>query len=119
MLRKGAMIPVFGLVGLTTVAVVSAAMRSQSEGRPGMRQCACCAVGMAQPEAIQGLLTQGRKAIGEEFTCPIDGRRTQVTEDTPSTEYRGKTYYFCSEEEKAAFLRAPDRYSTAARAKGE
>jgi len=65
---------------------------------------------MAQPENPQIPLTQGRKEIGEEFICPVDGMRMTVTKNTPSTEYRGKTYYFCTEEEKRAFLQNPDRY---------
>jgi YHS domain-containing protein len=33
-----------------------------------------------------------------------------VKESTPKTEYEGHTYYFCSEECRAAFLKKPARY---------
>lgn len=54
--------------------------------------------------------TEGRKKVGEEFTCPVDGMRMSVTENTPATEYRGKTDYFCNEADKRAFLQDPERY---------
>ena len=30
---------------------------------------------------------------------------------TPSAEYRGKVYYFCSDSEKQTFLKDPERYT--------
>lgn len=67
--------------------------------------------GMGKEEVAQQPPTEGRKKVGEEFTCPIDGMRMKVTEKTPATEYRGKTYYFCSQEDKEAFLKDPERYA--------
>lgn len=33
-----------------------------------------------------------------------------VDAETPRAEYQGKTYYFCSDECRAAFLKRPGRY---------
>ncbi len=101
----------------TTVVAATYGFCQQSGQRemremPGMmggRMCGCMA-GMGQPETPQMPLTQGRKEIGEAFLCPVDGKRKTVMKDSPATEYRGKTYYFCSQEEKQAFLQQPDRY---------
>ena len=94
-----------------------------------MRGCGCCMGGMmgmggmarkrerkdmadtGKEERAPQPLTEGRKKVGEEFTCPIDGRRMTVTEHTPATEYLGKTYYFCTQHDKEAFLKDPERYA--------
>ncbi len=52
-----------------------------------------------------------RAQIGDEVTCPVDGMKIRVTPETPWTEYRGRTYYFCSESDQRAFLRQPERYA--------
>jgi YHS domain-containing protein len=70
----------------------------------------CCSVGMAQPEEADIPRTQDRKEIGDAFTCPVDGMTGRVSADTPATEFRGVTYYFCNEDEKRLFLENPDRY---------
>lgn len=36
--------------------------------------------------------------------------RVGVRDTTPRTEYEGKTYFFCSEECRAAFLKKPAKY---------
>jgi YHS domain-containing protein len=115
----------FFAAALATPATYGFGMRSGQKEMEGMgemtggRMCGCCAVGMVQPENPRIPLTQGRKEVGEEFICPVDGMRMRVTEDTPSTEYRGKTYYFCTEEEKRAFLQNPDRYMAREQVKEE
>jgi len=130
MSRKSLIITVLALVGLATAAVVSAGMRSQREGMG----CSCCMGemmgmgeaegsggmqgmegmggmgGMGKEEKVQQPLTEGRKKVGEAFTCPVDGMRMTVQENTPTTEYQGKVYYFCNEADKQAFLKDPERY---------
>src|SRR6266511_1752587 len=94
MSRKSLIITVLALVGLSTAAVaVDAGMRSQ---RGGMG-CSCCMgdmMGMGEVEGSGGMQgmegmggmggmgkeemaqqppTEGRKKIGEQFTCPVDG----------------------------------------------
>jgi YHS domain-containing protein len=121
MFRKSLVITVFVLVGFSTAAL------------GGMMGCACCMIGMKAMEKIAGSgwmksmegmagmgkeemaqqpLTEGRKKVGEEFTCPVDGMRMQVTEHTPTTEYQGTVYYFCDEADKQTFLKDPERYAT-------
>ena len=115
MFRKSFIITILVLVGLSTAAAVSASMHSQRKGM----SCMGDMMGMGEMEGMadigreertQQSLTEGRKKVGEEFTCPIDGMRMTVTENTPATEYRGKIYYFCSEEDKQTFLQDPERY---------
>ena len=131
MFRRSFVITVLVLVSLTTAAVVSAGMRSQRKGMGGMMGCGCCMgdmmgmgemegsggmqgmegmPGMGQEKRAQQPLTEGKKKVGEAFTCPVDGMRMAVTENTPATEYHGKTYYFCTEKDKQTFLRDPERY---------
>jgi len=133
MSRKSFIITILVLVGLSTAAAVSAGMRSQ---RGGMG-CSCCMgdmmgmgemeggggmkgmggmAGMNKEEKAQQPLTEGRKKVGEEFTCPVDGMRMTVQENTPTTEYQGKVYYFCNEADKQAFLKDPERYAKGKRA---
>lgn len=52
-----------------------------------------------------------RAQIGDEVTCPVDRMKLQVAEDTPWTEYRARTYYFCSLADQRAFLQQPERYA--------
>lgn len=106
------------LIGSSTAAVVQAGMHSQQSCMGGM-------MGMGASEGSRGRkgladtsreelrqpLTEGRKKVGEQFTCPVDGRRMTVTEHTPATEYLGKTYYFCTQQDKEAFLKDPARYA--------
>lgn len=129
MFRKVVVTMMLVLVGLSTAAVVSADMQSQRKGMVGMRGCGCCMGGMmgmggmagrrgmkdmagtGKEEMAQQPLTEGRKKVGEAFTCPVDGKQKTVTEHTPATEYLGKTYYFCTQQDKEAFLKDPERYA--------
>jgi YHS domain-containing protein len=42
--------------------------------------------------------------------CPICKMRVLVTEETPSYIYKGKNYYFMSEEHKNLFVEDPERF---------
>jgi len=46
-----------------------------------------------------------KAAVGEQVTCALDGMKMSLAAGTPSAEYGGKVLYFCSDEEKATFLR--------------
>ena len=81
----------------------------EAEGSGGMKGMEGME-GMGKEERAQQPLTEGRKKVGEEFTCPVDGMRMTVMDNTPATEYRGKTYYFCNEADKQAFLKDPERH---------
>lgn len=49
--------------------------------------------------------------VGDQVACAIDGMTMPLAADTPSAEYGGKIYYFCSESEKQTFLKDPERYT--------
>lgn len=116
MFKSSLFIAVLVLVGLSTAVAVYA----QKEGSMG---CCCCGSGMREGsgsrEGMAGMgkekgqqpLPEGRKKVGEEFTCPVDGMRMKVTEQTPTAEYQGKAYYFCNEQDKQTFLQDPERYA--------
>lgn len=42
---------------------------------------------------------------------PVCGMQIEEQQAAARTEYRGKTYYFCSAKCKSEFLSAPDRYA--------
>jgi len=120
MFRKSLVIAVLMLVGLSTAAVaVDAGMCSrmmmgmgEMEGSGGMQGMEGMGgmQGMGKEERKQQSLTEGRKKVGEEFSCPVDGMRMTVQENTPATEYRGTTHYFCNEQNKQTFRQDPERY---------
>jgi YHS domain-containing protein len=41
---------------------------------------------------------------------PCAGHRIEVTMSTPRVEYKGKTYYFCSNGCRETFLKNPEKY---------
>lgn len=70
-------------------------------------------VAMADTEHAQhGAAPAGaaKAQIGDEVACAVDGMKMRLSADTPSAEYGGKTYYFCSASEKESFLQHPERY---------
>ena len=123
MCKRNRVITILVVVGLSIAAVVSAGMHAQRkgmscmgdmmgmggrEGGKGMQGMGAMA-GMDKEEMAQQPATAEKK-VGEEFTCPIDGMRMKVTEQTPTAEYQGETYYFCNEADKQAFLKDPKQY---------
>ncbi len=48
--------------------------------------------------------------IGDPIVCAMDGMTMTLTAATPSTEYRGNTYYFCSKSEIPKFLEDPEKH---------
>lgn len=67
--------------------------------------------GMAQHEDGNSKADPARTEIGREAVCPVDGMNVRVTEDTPATEFRGRTFYFCNEKDQREFLRHPEPYA--------
>jgi YHS domain-containing protein len=124
MCKRNLVIVVLVVVGLSIAAVVSAGMHSQRKsmscmgdmmGMEGMdgekgRQGMGAMAGTDKKETAQQPATAEKKKVGEEFTCPVDGMRMKVTEQTPTAEYQGKIYHFCNEADKQAFLKDPERY---------
>ena len=77
----------------------------------GMERGRSMRMGGMQGEERSSEAGPGRTEIGREAVCPVDGMRVQVTEDTPATEFRGHTFYFCNEHDQREFLRHPERYA--------
>lgn len=50
-----------------------------------------------------------KKPIPAEAKDPVCGMTVQ-TKAAEKTEYKGKTYYFCSKEEKTTFEKSPEKY---------
>lgn len=46
----------------------------------------------------------------EKLTCPVSGKEITNIENAPKYEYKGKTYYFCCENCKEAFMKDPEKY---------
>jgi len=46
----------------------------------------------------------------ETVTCPVSGKVMKKSEAKASYEYQGKTYYFCSKDEKEMFMKEPEKY---------
>ena len=61
----------------------------------------------AKPAAEQ--MQQQEQAAGE-VHCAVCGMAIDTSKVKITTEYNGKTYYFCSEEEKAKFEANPEKY---------
>lgn len=51
------------------------------------------------------------KEDGEKVTCPVMGHEIEKSKAAGSTEYNGKTYYFCCAGCKAKFEKDPEKYT--------
>lgn len=57
-------------------------------------------------------------AVPKQATDPVCGMTVDPkASDTQKSEYKGKTYYFCSREDKAKFDKSPAQYAAKADAK--
>lgn len=68
---------------------------------------ACPVVADDQPAAAKAAAQDKGAKLGDEVTCATDGMKMRLTADMPTAEIDGKTYYFCSESEKRAFVSDP------------
>jgi len=50
--------------------------------------------------------------IGKEFVCGVCGMTMTIAAETPGVNYDGKTYYFCTADEKKSFAADPKAYLT-------
>ena len=53
-----------------------------------------------------------QKELGEKVICPICGMEITVSTRTPALEYKGQIYYFCTQDEKAQFMKKPEKLSS-------
>jgi len=61
------------------------------------------------------IFAQQQKAPPKEAKDPVCGMTVDPkSPDTQKSEYKGKTYYFCSREDKAKFDKTPDKYAAKA-----
>jgi YHS domain-containing protein len=95
------------LVGLTLAIGLLAGCSREAEAP------AAPAAPTAQPAVVTGNAL-GSVKVGDQALCAIcvvkDG--TTAKEEVKATlDYRGKTYAFCSEDEKAEFISSPARYA--------
>lgn len=51
-----------------------------------------------------------RKSFASLDTRPVCGMEVADMETAPTAAYKGKTYYVCSEEDKAKFQKSPAQY---------
>ena len=54
--------------------------------------------------------TSGEKKSSAKVVDPVCGMEVEMA-NAPTTTYKGKTYYFCSEDDKAKFLKNPEQYA--------
>lgn len=59
--------------------------------------------------AMTGLAQQAQ--TDETVFCPVSGKTMKKSEAKASYEYKGKTYYFCCDNCKEAFLKNPEKYA--------
>lgn len=58
--------------------------------------------------ALSGMAQQQAE---ETVTCPVSGKEIKKSEAKATYEYEGKTYYFCGEKYKEAFIKNPEKYT--------
>lgn len=66
----------------------------------------------AEKESVSQFKTHkiNQEELGEKAVCPICGMEITVSTRTPALEYRGQIYYFCTEDEKAQFMKTPQKF---------
>lgn len=62
------------------------------------------------PGMSSELKAPGDAKIGDRTRCPVSGEEFTVKDDSPHTEYQGKTYYFCCPHCVQKFEADPSRY---------
>jgi YHS domain-containing protein len=56
------------------------------------------------------MASEDKKAGDETLKCPVSGKEFTKSEASPKYEYKGKTYDFCCEGCKDAFIKNPEKY---------
>ena len=75
--------------------------------------------GKKKQEAQKAQPTTEQVQKTAKVVCPVSGTEVDTSKVKITAQYNGKTYYFCSEEDKAKFEANPEKYVTAAPEKGE
>jgi YHS domain-containing protein len=75
--------------------------------------CGCASastVAPATPSASSDVKAPGDARVGDRTHCPVSGEEFVVRDDSPHTEYQGKTYYFCCPRCVHKFESDPSKY---------
>jgi YHS domain-containing protein len=64
----------------------------------------------ATPSASTDLKAPGDAKVGDRTRCPVSGEEFVVKDDSPHTDYQGKTYYFCCPHCVHKFEADPSKY---------
>jgi YHS domain-containing protein len=67
-----------------------------------------CGEKKSAPQLETHQITQDE--LGEKARCPVCGMGIMVSSRTSALEYEGEIYYFCSEEERAEFMKDPGKF---------
>lgn len=60
------------------------------------------------------VVAAGEATVGDVTECPVSGEKFVVTDDSPSLEHEGKTFYFCCAGCHAKAQAEPEKYLTLA-----
>ena len=66
--------------------------------------------GMMGNEKTMGSMTGSDKSVAK-VVDPVCGMEVADKKTAPTVTYMGKSYYFCSEEDKAKFVKNPEQYA--------
>jgi YHS domain-containing protein len=101
------------LVLIASVLVSSTVIGCKSEqGSAGQTSAASTAAAQgaaADPGQFKNGF-DGMPPVGTKAKCPVMGTEFQVTKETQSSVYKGKTYVFCCNGCKPQFDANPDKY---------
>jgi YHS domain-containing protein len=92
---------------------VEAADKAMTEMKNQMSMCMEM-METKQGKASAGMMgsgtTSAEKKSAAKVVDPVCGMEVEMA-NAPTTTYKGKTYYFCSEDDKAKFLKNPEQYA--------
>lgn len=77
------------------------------------------AVTITQAQTPQTKQGQSEAALKGQVKDPVCGMMIDPKTAAGTAQYKGKTYYFCSRDEKAKFEKSPETYVKAGKAKGK
>lgn len=99
---------IWKLLGIAIVCVALMALvgcgKSEKQEEPSTQ------VEPAVEEMVAVDYTPTPEEVGTEVNCGVCGMAMAVTADMPAVTYDGTNYFFCTPEEKAAFVADPDKY---------
>jgi len=92
---------------------VEAADKAMTEMKSQMSMCMEMMETKQGGKAGAGMMgsgTSAEKKSAAKVVDPVCGMEVEMA-NAPTTTYKGKTYYFCSEDDKAKFLKNPEQYA--------